>query len=459
MCQLICDQPILDMVRNKFSVHNDAKRHCKNPLTKQYIPDRKFAITPTGLFKTGLYLEISKFLLDSQINDLEFTETFKNRIDMGISNSFWNALRFDERYFQKESIQRALEVGYGVFLIATGGGKSFCQALLIENFKRSIGNRKFKCLVVVPGLSLVSQLNGDFIDYGVTFDFSFWTGDNDLQDTEVVICNSEILNRRFTENQWVVDVDLLIVDECHRINSDAGISKIIQKIKTPHKFGFTGTLPSKHLDEWEVIGTFGPVLYEKKSKQLRDEGFLSNVEVLSLCLKHKFVPKMSYKDELDFLYNNSDRNKFITKLASKMKNNTLILVNHLAQMDRIYESLSGLEKFTVRKVTGETPVEEREKLRKDMEEKNDIICVAMSSIFSTGINIKNIHNIFFVALGKSSIRTIQSIGRGLRLHEDKERLVIYDINDNCRYSSSHSDEREIIYDKEQIKVIKRNIEL
>ena len=95
-------------------------------------------------------------------------------------------------------------------------------------------------------------------------------------------------------------------------------------------------------------------------------------------------------------------------------------------------------------------VEDREKVKKSMEEQDNIVCIAMSSIFSTGINIKNLHYIIFAAGGKSFIRIIQSIGRGLRLHKDKEKLVIFDLYDNFEYSTQHADERKMYYDEEQI---------
>jgi hypothetical protein len=121
----------------------------------------------------------------------------------------------------------------------------------------------------------------------VTFSYSGWTGESPLQDTQVVICNTQNLGSKFTDNSWILDVNLLIVDECHGVNSDANLSKIINKIKTPNKFGFTGTLSDKPLNQWKTLGVFGPVIYEKKSKELRDEKYLSNVNINVLKLNKK----------------------------------------------------------------------------------------------------------------------------------------------------------------------------
>jgi len=456
--QIRCDKAILEMIRNHFSIANPDKAFCRDPMKKRFLPDRKSAITPTGLFYFGMYYEIRKFLIEQQITDITFTDNFKNRLKCGVNSEFQNNLKFDERYFQKESVEKALKLGCGVFLIATGGGKSFCQALLVDNYRKNIHNGCLhKTLIIVPGLSLVEQLQKDFQDYGVSFTYSGWTGENPLQETDVVICNAQNLLSKFDSNSWIVDVDLLIVDECHGTNDSANLTKLLQKIKTPNRYGFTGTLPVPLLDKCKVLGTFGPVFYEKKSKELRDEGFLSDVEIIRLCLKHPKIIKMNYKNELDYLYHNGERNDMVLKLLSKMTSNTLVMVNHHSQMDQVFDRVKGLSRFQVYKVTGDTPVDERERIRSIMEQNDDVIVVAMSSIFSTGINIKNLHNIFFIALGKSFIRTVQSIGRGLRLHQEKNKLRIYDVYDNMRYSHAHAEERKKIYEQQEIQIIEKEI--
>jgi superfamily II DNA or RNA helicase len=126
------------------------------------------------------------------------------------------------------------------------------------------------------------------------------------------------------------------------------------------------------------------------------------------------------------------------------------MVNHLEHGDSLLSLMSERHDGRVFFVKGETLVEDRAKIIEMMEIHNDIICIAMSSIFSTGINIKNLPNIIFAGLGKSFIRVVQSIGRGLRLHERKNKLRIFDICDDTKYSLSHSQYRQDIYNKEQI---------
>ena len=197
------------------------------------------------------------------------------------------------------------------------------------------------------------------------------------------------------------------------------------------------------------------IIYEKDSFSLRTEQHLTTVKTSILQLKYKDKPKYkktdnNYKKELDFIYESEFRNNLIKGLCGKFKNNSLILVNHLAHGDALYDKLIGYKDKQVFFVKGEMEVEVRDKIKKIMEDNNDIICIAMSSIFSTGINIKNIHMIIFAGGGKSFIRTIQSIGRGLRLHKDKEKLAIIDLADDLRYGQRHVEKRKEIYMSEKI---------
>lgn len=458
--QLITDSETLGMIRDHFSVKNNDKKYTKDPNKKRFMKDRKYAITPTGLFDFGFYGEILKYLRDSQITDITFTDSFRDRLKCGISKfEFKDNLKYDARYYQKDSIISGLQRGYGIFLLATGAGKSLGQALLVENYMEYVPCGTFKCLIIVPGLSLVNQLCKDFEDYQVTFTYSGWTGDMPLQDTQVVVCNTENLHSQFHKNPWIVDVNLVIGDECHKFNSTAEISKIINKIKTPNKFGFTGTLSDKVEDQWKTLGVFGPVIYEKKSKELRDEKYLSDVVINVLRLKHSEIIEFKYKKELEYLYKNEKRNNFICKLGCKLRGNVLIMVNHLEHGDTLLSILSDRSDRCVYFVKGEVDVQERQKIIDMMEKNDNIICIAMSSIFSTGINIKNLPNIIFAGLGKSFIRVVQSIGRGLRLHESKDKLRIFDIVDNTKYSSSHAEYRQQIYDKEDIQWNERIIEI
>ena len=210
------------------------------------------------------------------------------------------------------------------------------------------------------------------------------------------------------------------------------------------------------------MGKLGPVIYEKSSFELRSESYLTNVDIkiIKLVYNKPAIPKITdskYRNELEFLYTNKSRNMFIQKLCNKLNYNTLILVNHINHGEYLYDLIKSTSSKQVFFIRGAVEVEERERIKQLMEKFDNIICIAISAIFSTGVNIHNIHNIMFVAGGKSFIRTVQSIGRGLRLNSNKEKLVIYDICDDLKYSTQHSLKRKDIYIKEKINYIEKTI--
>jgi len=164
----------------------------------------------------------------------------------------------------------------------------------------------------------------------------------------------------------------------------------------------------------------------------------------------RYITDNKYKEELDFIYDSHDRNNFIRKVCEKLSNNTLLLVNHIKHGEKLEEYLANVTDKQVFFIRGEVEVDEREKIKQIMENSSNVICIAISAIFSTGVNVKNLHNIIFAAGGKSFIRTVQSIGRGLRKHNTKNKLVILDICDDLVYGVKHSAKRKQIYNKEKI---------
>ena len=450
------DQDTFNRLRDYFSVENTGARFARR--YNRFIPQRKYIITPLGACDVGLYWLIRKFFIDNQIIcDISITEKLKAVLDIGTSHDIHKTFKFELRDYQINVLEKALKVGRGTCVLGTGAGKTFTTAALIENYFLNQKNKElFKCLVIVPDLGLVEQTYDEFLNCGSTFRVTKWTGSHtpDLA-ANTVICNIGILQSQFDSNDWVKYVDLLIVDECHKIKSDNKISKIVSKIKTHHRYGFTGTLPEDQIDKWTIIGKFGPVVFEKNSFELRVEDFLVNAEVKSINIDYLDKPSPvtgnNYRDELQFLSNNEFRNNLIQNICNRFENNTLILVNHIEHGEILFEKISNLTNKRIYFIRGEVDVEEREKIKQQMEETNNIICIAISAIFSTGVNIKNLHNIIFAAGGKSFIRTVQSIGRGLRKHSNKEKLVIIDLVDNLRYSLAHSIKRQEIYTKEKIK--------
>jgi superfamily II DNA or RNA helicase len=364
------------------------------------------------------------------------------------------------RDYQENIVNNCLSMGRGTVVLATAGGKTLTIASLVSNIHRITNS--LKCLIIVPDLMLVNQTFSDFKEYRTPFSTSRWTGSHELDlSSHVIIANAGILQSDKSDTSWTEHVDLLIVDEVHKVRKNNKINKIIKKIKTPHKFGFTGTMPESLLDQWNITGKIGPIIYEKNSYDLRKEEYISKVVVQVLQLEYKdkvkksstsFNPSINYRKEIDFLVKSEYRNRVITKLCETFDNNALILVDFIDHGETLYEilsqSISGKQIYFIR---GDVDLEERDKIKQQMETDNNIICIAVSKIFSTGVSIKNLHYITFAGGGKAKIKIIQSIGRGLRQHKNKDKVVIFDIADQLHYGQLHSEKRLQIYNSENIK--------
>ena len=466
LCRISGDT--FDGVREHFSIKNKNAFFMKK-FGNRWAQEREYAITPTGLFEPGMFFEIATYIKHTHPDEIislgaQIDEVL-NIVNPVISDTPFadTYVSFGTKYlirdYQLETVKIALKAGRGIIKIGTGGGKTLTIASLISSVYKL--NEKMKCILIVPDLGLVDQTAKDFAEYNVPFKYTCWTGSIDFDITaNVIIANTGVIQSRFEENDWIKNVDLVVVDECHKLKKGNKVCKLIHNIKTPNKFGLTGTLPDNKIDEWNIIGKLGKVIYEKSSFELREEKYLVNAEVKVIEIQYKNkVPKATgveesgdkFRSELEFIYNNKYRNDVIMTLGKNFNNNILILVNHIAHGKALYDHLSqSLTSKKVYFIQGEVEVEERAKVIKEMENNNNVVCIAISAIFSTGINIKNLHMVMFTAGGKSFIRTIQSIGRGLRLNQNKEKLIIIDIADKLRYSIQHGERRKEIYKLEQI---------
>jgi superfamily II DNA or RNA helicase len=497
----------LDVIREHFSIENpDAHILKKKYGPRFHIDARKYAITNTGRFEPALLFDLVRYLKGSEVQyECVLTPLLENEMCLGFPDLLSRELvklKLDPRDYQEDTILKCLKFGMGTCVVGTAGGKTLTMAILIQTLRK---NRmlNFKTLVILPA-QLITQTSTDFIDYGIPeSDICCWGDGSELEDKPIIIASVKTLEAKLVvfkhlkpkipvnstddekriilqlndvkqkerRKEWMkqkrmyVDllakVDIMIVDEVHGLRKDNTFNKIIELFPTHHRFGFTGTMPESLLDQWNITGRIGPILKDMPSYELRDKGYISNVHATILKINYKNPPifkidqKVStkaYKDECNFLYTNDYRNKVITHISNKTLNNTLILVNSLLHGETLFNLLSTkLTTKTVYYIRGEVPMDDREVIRKLMEKENNVVCIAISKIFSTGINIKNLHYIIFALTGKAKIRFLQSIGRGLRLHEFKESLEIIDIVDNVHYSLKHYEEKRLeYYEKEKI---------
>jgi superfamily II DNA or RNA helicase len=342
-----------------------------------------------------------------------------------------------------------------VSVIPTAGGKTLICAGLIESLRSNLRDENALVLVTVPSIQLVEQTANDFISYGVK-NVCKWSGSNKLDPTaNVIVAGTQLLMSEKTDLSILSEVKILLVDECHNLRKGNEINKVLKFIQTPYRFGFTGTMPTSKIDQWNIMGKLGPITYEQKTLTLKKQSYISNFKITILNVIHKLKPSGSssikptaaYENELEFLINNERRNEIICKISDRLTNNTLIMVDRISHGEILEKTLKKVcsADRPLYFIRGSTEIEDRETIRSFMNERNDVIVIAISKIFSTGINIPNLHNIIFASAGKAKIKIMQSIGRALRLHPTKSMANIFNVADNTKYGRIHLTERKKLY--------------
>lgn len=454
----------LASIREYFSVE-DKNQAFKRRFAVGYRPQtRQYAITPQGRFEPRLLPVIIEYLQTLNIQlDIQIAEKFKNIYEPPVLKNDENeivSLNLPLRDYQRETVLSALTNRGGVIILPTSAGKTLVIATLIRSIQQQ--QNKCKTLILVPDIQLTSQTYSDFIEYGIPEnEITRWTGSYEPDpQANIIISNSQILQSEKQDLTILNDVELLVVDEVHKVRHGNKVNKILDKIPAKYRFGLTGTLPDNKLDQWNICGKIGNIIYKKQSIDLREQNYISQVTVAVIKVSYANLPKFTqpsaasptagYEEEIQFLQTNVFRNNIITKIVNGVTANTLIMVDRIAHGEELLRVLKNSTTKQIYFVHGGIEIEEREVIRKLMEEQNDVICIAISKIFSTGINIKNLHNVVFAAIGKAKIKIIQSIGRSLRKHATKKRATIFDIGDNLRYGNAHLEQRLELYNNEKI---------
>lgn len=448
----VLETPHIRVIRNHFSVENKTARHMRRK--GYFVSERFYSITPAGRFDLGLFLSIYKYMNEVLgLDDIQVDREVLQKINPIQTKTQIEYLAFEPRDYQKEMCERAFKFGRGIFEVATGGGKTYVMAVICHNLLKN--NFSKKILVLEPDLGLVEQVYDEFLKYGVQNWTQKYTGENDFNpECNIVIANIGVLNARGEEK--IQDCDAIIIDEAHKYKRGNKINKILDKVSASIRFGFTGTLPDEKEDVLCIEGKIGPVIYKKTSADLKE--YLTQAVCNVIELNYKTQPEWfppddlkRYRQEYEFVINHSSRNNIISKISCNLQNNTLVLIDriqHGLELQKILEK--ECEQKKVFFIRGELEVDVRNEIRQLMEQKNNVICIAISSIFATGIDIKNLHNIILANAGKAKIRLLQSIGRGLRLHPNKQKLMLIDLADQLYYGKKHFEKRLEIYNREQI---------
>ena len=400
-----------------------------------------------------------------------------NKVNRDTVKHFCNSLgqKFETRDYQIDAVYYSLKRDRALLLSPTASGKSFIIYSLIRYYTHLIKEQtNYKCLLIVPTTSLVEQMYTDFESYGWNVKKNchrLYSGYSNQTDKKVLISTWQSLYK--LPKSYFEQFGCVFGDEAHLFKSKSLTEIMTKLIDCKYRIGLTGTLDGAHTHKLVLEGLFGAVNKVTTTKKLMDKKQLSNLAVRCLILKHseanaKMVANGKYQDEIDHLVSSKPRNNFIKNLALKIKGNTLILFQlvekHGKGLYELIENKSGKDR-EVFFVYGGVDAEQREKVREITEKSNNAIIVASYGTFSTGINIRNLHNIIFASPSKSRIRNLQSIGRGLRLGDNKVNATLYDIADDLQYKSKenftlkHFQERINIYTEEEFDYEIHNINL
>jgi len=350
------------------------------------------------------------------------------------------------RDYQIEIINNFLENPQCIQEVATGAGKTLMTAAMsasIEPYGRS--------LVIVPNKSLVTQTEKDYVNLGL--DVGVYFGDRKDLGKKHTICTWQSLNNlmkttqsglaNFTIQDFIEDVCCVIVDEVHMAKADA-LKTLLAGIlsRVPIRWGLTGTVPKEKFESQALLVSLGPVVSRLAASELQDRGVLANCHVNIVQL----VDHVEYKDyqsELKYLLEESGRLDTMAALVTRVNEtgNTLVLVDRTECGRQLVERLGDRAVF----VSGATKGSKRQAEYDAVADATDKIIVATYGVAAVGINIPRIFNLVLVEPGKSFVRVIQSIGRGIRKAEDKDHVEIWDITSTCKFAKRHLTKRKQFY--------------
>ena len=358
------------------------------------------------------------------------------------------------RDYQRNAVVHAIRNNRSLLLSPTASGKSLVIYLLSRWYESS------RVLILVPTTSLVEQMYTDFLDYGYLESKmqKIYQGYTKDISSEVTISTWQSLYKM--PRKFFEQFGCILGDEVHLFKAKS-LTNIMNKMhQTQYRHGFTGTLDGTQTHRLVLEGLFGSVNRVTSTKELMEKKTLAKLKIKCIVLQYpdsdkKFMKDQSYQDEVDLLVRDERRNKFIVNLTNYLKGNTLVLFQFVEKHGAVlYDMMKDLDR-KVFYVHGGTDTETRENIREITEKEKNAIIVASYGTFSTGINIRNLHNVVFSSPSKSRIRVLQSIGRGLRTTNDKTGATLLDIADDLTWKSKqnftlrHFMERINIYNEEE----------
>lgn len=364
---------------------------------------------------------------------------------------------------QNVGAYHALRNFRSLLLSPTSSGKSLMAYMMVRYFQQ---NNSKKTLIVVPTTSLVEQMYSDFDDYASETQWEaknhvhkIYSGAEKNTTKDVIVSTWQSIYKLGA--QFYAQFDAVIIDEAHQVKA-AGLTGMLEKCQAKFRIGMTGTLDDTMANKLVIQGLLGAEKRLITSTELMEKGLISNLHINCLNLMYTEAEKKEvrtshkeYKQEIAWLLTNEKRNNFIADLATNVKGNTLVLFLKIEHGKLLKELVEARTEKKVFLVYGKTEALAREEVRAITEKNDDVIIIASYGVFSTGISIKNLHNIILASPVKSKIRLLQSIGRVLRLHESKDVAQLYDLVDvlihktYTNFAAKHFAERFKHYVKEK----------
>ena len=368
------------------------------------------------------------------------------------------------RDYQMAAFTHAVRNNRSLLLSPTASGKSLIIYLLSRWYESN------RVLILVPTTSLVEQMYSDFLDYGYLEAKmqKIYQGHSREITKEVTISTWQSLYKM--PRSFFEQFGCILGDEVHLFKAKS-LTNIMNKLHLcKYRHGFTGTLDGTQTHRLVLEGLFGSVNKVTTTKDLMDNKTLAKLKIKCLVLQYpdadcKFMKDQNYQDEVDLIIRDERRNEFIVDLTTHLKGNTLLLFQFVEKHGSVlYDMLKDLNR-KVFYVHGGTDAQTRENIREITEKEKSAIIVASYGTFSTGINIRNLHNVIFSSPSKSRIRVLQSVGRGLRKGSEKSTATLYDIADDFTWKSRqnftlrHFMERINIYNEEEFDYEIKNLKI
>ena len=353
------------------------------------------------------------------------------------------------RDYQVEAINNFLNTPQSLQEIATGAGKTITTATLSH-----IAEAHGRTLVIVPNKSLVTQTEEDYINCGL--DVGVYFGDRKELGKTHTICTWQslnILDKKHKDGEAILSlaefldgVSTVIVDEVHQAKAEVLKNLLTRNLKNaPIRWGLTGTIPKERFEFESIHASLGPVIGEISAKELQDKGVLSQCHVNVVQLIDTVVHR-DYQSELKYLVTDKNRIAYLSKLLNKIKQdgNTLILVDRISAGEMLQELIPN-SVF----VKGDVKLKDRKEAYDEINEGTNHVVIATYGVASVGINIPRIFNLVLIEPGKSFVRVIQSIGRGVRKAKDKDFVQIWDLTSTCKFAKRHLTQRKKFYREAQ----------